>query len=475
MRRQEEETTINIKEDAAPTSCWAADITKDYKEYAASGSLAVAGGGRSLKCIFKWPHDLEKLLGEDIYREPQMVAIGPYHHGRPHLQPMERHKKNALFRILRLSGGLPVSIFVEPLKQVEQKLRDHYDELDPSWSSDSFIQMMLLDGCFLLDFLLALDKKVDAPLAESIRLQLLNTYGYAVFIRDIQLLENQIPGLVLDELINVGDWTGFRKPESGSKLSFRALHFLDLQRKSLLGNPPAPVKEQHRCGLLNLLGPRRRTQPKTFPSSSQQADKQSTSNMDFAVELLPKREKYVRSATKLRAAGVSFQKCPKDAGLLSVSFDRSWLRGVLHLPELVLDETTEGVFMNMVAFERMHPESGTQVTSFLSFMDALIDTADDVSFLGNEGIVKNNLGSDEAASKIFNKLGIHGMCNPFDEAQQKVQKYASPYMQEWWAHFKRTHFTSPWTVLSFIGALFFILITIVQTAYTVLPYYKRRG
>ncbi|KAF3777073.1 hypothetical protein EJ110_NYTH46904 [Nymphaea thermarum] len=341
MRRQEEETTINIKEDAAPTSCWAADITKDYKENAASGSSAIAGGaGRSLKCIFKWPHDLEKLLGEDIYREPQMVAIGPYHHGRPHLQPMERHKKNALFRILQLSGGLPVSIFVEPLKQVEQELRNHYDELDPS------------------------------------------------------------------------------------------------------------------C---------------------QQADKQSTSNMDFALEFLPKIEKYVRSATKLRAAGVSFQKCPKDAGLLSVRFRRSCLRGVLHLPELVLDETTEGVFMNMVAFERMHPESGTEVTSFLSFMDALIDTADDVSFLSNEGIVKNSLGSDKAAAKIFNKLGIHGMCNPFDEIQQEVQKYASPYMQEWWAHFKRTHFTSPWTVLSFIGALFFILITIVQTAYTVLPYYKRRG
>ncbi|KAF3777069.1 hypothetical protein EJ110_NYTH46897 [Nymphaea thermarum] len=124
----------------------------------------------SLKCIFKWPHDLEKLLAEDIYREPQMVAIGPYHHGRPHLQHMERHKKNALFRILRLSGGLPVSIFVEPLKQMEPDFRDHYDELDPSWSSDSFIQMMLLDGCFLLDFLLALDKRVDAPLAESIRL-----------------------------------------------------------------------------------------------------------------------------------------------------------------------------------------------------------------------------------------------------------------------------------------------------------------
>ncbi|KAF3777070.1 hypothetical protein EJ110_NYTH46898 [Nymphaea thermarum] len=217
-------------------------------------------------------------------------------------------------------------------------------------------------------------------------------------LRDIHLLENQIPGLVLDALINVGDWTGFRKPESGSKLSFGTLHFLDLQRKSLLGNPPAPVKEQRRCRLLNLLGPRRRTQPKTFPSSSQQADKQSTSNMDFALEFLPKREKYVRSATKLRAAGVSFQKCPKDAGLLSVRFRRSCLRGVLHLPELVLDETTEGVFMNMVAFERMHPESGTEVTSFLSFMDALIDTADDVSFLSNEGIVKNSLGSDKAAA-----------------------------------------------------------------------------
>lgn len=155
-----------------------------------------------------------------------------------------------------------------------------------------------------------------------------------------------------------------------------------------------------------------------------------------------------------------------------VSFSRS-LRGVLYLPELILDETTEGVLMNMVVFERMHPQSGTGITSFISFMDALIDTAEDVSFLGDQGIVKNSLGSDEAAAKIFNKLGVHGMCKPFNEVLEQVQKYASEDVHKWYMQFKLTHFQSPWTVISLVGALFLIIVTLVQTIYTILQHYQK--
>ncbi|KAF3772251.1 UPF0481 protein [Nymphaea thermarum] len=284
---------------------------------------------------------------------------------------------------------------------------------------------------------------VEPPLDQSIRKQLLNTYGHAVLIQDIlYLLENQIPGLVLDVLIDVGLCECFLDPSERPMFS-EALHLLELGRRSLLG--PKAFTDNKPCD-----------SPSNVPGI-----------MDLAIAILPKKEKFVRSARKLSAAGVIFKKIEDNTDLFDLSF--SW--GILSLSEL-LDETSKGIFTNMVAFERMYPRAGTAVASF---MQALIDTAEEVSFLGNEGILKNNLGSDEAAAKIFNKFGIHGMCDPFDKVQQQVQEYASSNLNEWLAHFRQTYFTNPWTILSLIGALLLIFLTILQTAYTVVPYYQQNG
>ncbi|KAF3774560.1 hypothetical protein EJ110_NYTH52361 [Nymphaea thermarum] len=141
---------------------------------------------------------------------------------------MEDHNKKALFRLLTVNPELEVSNLAEALKQRKQELHDHYDELDTrNWPSDSFIKMMLLDGCFFHDFFCELDTVMEPPLDQSIRKQLLNTYGHA-------LLENQIPGLVLDVSIDVGDCKCF--PDSSKRRMFyEALHLLDLGRRSLLG------------------------------------------------------------------------------------------------------------------------------------------------------------------------------------------------------------------------------------------------
>ncbi|KAF3783357.1 UPF0481 protein [Nymphaea thermarum] len=403
------------------------------------------GGSGNRKCIFKWPQDLVHHLGEGI-RVPQMVAIGPYHHGQENLMVMEDYKRKALDRVLHLSGGLQKSKFVEALKQVEQKLRDHYEDLDSRWSSDSFIEMMLLDGCFLLDFLFKFDEKVKGSLAKSKRRELLCTPGCFVLNRDIHLLENQIPLLVLEVLMNVagGD---FRKPSSERKLFSEALHLLNLQRMSLLGKNLFP-------------SPRGFTTPFSAREENLQA---------VALETLwtiRRRDKYLRSAKTLRLSGVTFKKSKPETGLSGVRFDK----GVLYLPEIELNAASEGVLMNMVAFEQMHSECERGITSFMSFMDVLIDTAEDVSILGKAGIVTNSLGSDELAANIFNRLSVLQMCSPFDKVLKEVVTYASVPRHSWWVHFKDTYLANPWTILSLTGALCLLFLTAVQTVYTALSY-----
>ncbi|KAF3783354.1 hypothetical protein EJ110_NYTH22061 [Nymphaea thermarum] len=136
-----------------------------------------------------------------------------------------------------------------------------------------------------------------------------------------------------------------------------------------------------------------------------------TAEDDVALETLwtiDRRDKYLPSAKRLRTStsGVTFKKSEPETGVWVVRFDK----GVLYLPELVLNEASEGMLMNMVAFERMHPQSERGVTSF---MDALIDTEEDVSILGKAGIVTNNLGRNDAAANIFNKLGMVEIMHPF--------------------------------------------------------------
>jgi hypothetical protein len=59
-------------------------------------------------------------------------------------------------------------------------------------------------------------------------------------------------------------------------------------------------------------------------------------------------EEIIRSAVELHEAGIRFKKS-KTWSLKDVSFDR----GVLRLPTLVVDDTTEYMLLNLIALERL--------------------------------------------------------------------------------------------------------------------------
>lgn len=55
--------------------------------------------------------------------------------------------------------------------------------------------------------------------------------------------------------------------------------------------------------------------------------------------------------------------------------------GKLSIPVLPIHDATEHLFLNMVVYEHMHVGMGKEITSFVVFMDELIDTAKDVKLL----------------------------------------------------------------------------------------------
>ncbi|MBA0571774.1 hypothetical protein Golob_002149 [Gossypium lobatum] len=132
------------------------------------------------------------------------------------------------------------------------------------------------------------------------------------------------------------------------------------------------------------------------------------------------------------------------------------------------------MFLNLIAFERFHVGAGNEVTSYIFFMDNIIDNERDVALLHSTGIIQNALGSDKAVAHLFNSLSKDITLDPessLDEVQKKVNKYCKKAWNEWRANLIHTYFRNPWAMLSLIGAIFLFALTIVQTVYTIYPYY----
>ncbi|KAF3777068.1 UPF0481 protein [Nymphaea thermarum] len=425
--------------------------------------------------IYKWPNDL--VIASDVIwlHTPQMASLGPYHYGKEHLQPMEDHKERALYGILA-RRQVSLSNLVSSLKQVEQELRDNYDDLDPKLPSDSFLRMMLLDGCFILEVLLSHHLKENGEPIFSINGRLTDT----VVFRDMLLLENQIPLLVLRKLLDVVQRGEINNDAYLNDLMCKSygfkpllidgpgLHILDIYRKCLIRG--GPTEEQPTSSVegfikpvflqcepwLNVIGKGIQRTPLAIPI--------------FVCRLLGKQVSKpgnMRSAMRFHEAGIEFKKAKRHSGL-NITFDKK--QGVLTIPYISIDDDTTAIYMNLMAFERMHPKliGNHVVTSYVSFMDELMDTAEDVSLLCSKGIVRNFLGSDEDAAKVFNKLG-DGIMDCLDsELYKNLQSYVASDWNAARAYLKRNYFHNPWSILSLLAAIVLLVLTFIQTLFSVL-------
>ncbi|KAL4332727.1 hypothetical protein GQ457_07G003530 [Hibiscus cannabinus] len=385
---------------------------------------------------------------------PQVVSFGPYHHGDDHLKPMEEHKQRALLHFLRRSRR-PLELFVEALAKDLQKLKDCYDLLDDQkWhDDDQFLQLMILDGCFMLEILCSANHTRE-DYAEND--PIFSNHGKIHIIpfikRDMLMLENQLPIYVLYSLVAV-ESNGTKDEEYVNNLVLKfcspnaplscfgsCLHVLEVYRKSLLRDVPDTRRQQ-----------RKHRRRQRVPHHEDGDD-------------------IIRSAMELNEAGIWFKKSKTDS-LKDITF----CGGVLKLPHIIVDDATESLFLNLIAFERLHVGAGNEVTSYIFFMDNIIDSSKDVALLHSAGIIQNALGSDKAVAKMFNSLSEDITLDPennLDEVRKMVNRYCKKAWNEWRANLIHTYFRNPWAILSLIAVLFLFALTIVQTLYSILSVYK---
>jgi hypothetical protein len=177
----------------------------------------------------------------------------------------------------------------------------------------------------------------------------------------------------------------------------------------------------------------------------------------------------IRSAVELYEAGIRFKKSHSES-----LHDIRFRHGVLSMPAVTVDDSTEYMFLNMMAFERLHVGAGNDVTAYVFFMDNIIDSAKDVALLSSRGIIQNAVGSDKAVAKLFNSISKDVVLEPdskLDAVHREVNAYCRKPWNMWRANLIHTYFRSPWAFLSLAAAIFLLVMTIMQTVYTVLQFY----
>ncbi|KAE9466488.1 hypothetical protein C3L33_01620, partial [Rhododendron williamsianum] len=394
--------------------------------------------------IYKVP-DLLKNLNCKAY-EPQMASFGPYHYGKEHLMPMEKRKHTILLDFLRESGK-PLESYVNALAPVVQDLKDSYDALDPRWHADTsgFLKLMVQDGCFMLHIL---DRWI------LYELYLLGSLETASIRRDMLLLENQLPMLVLlkiDQVRNggeprekfiqdlvLGSWDLWSHEHP---LMGKCLHVLDVYRKALIW------------------------------------DEKYVSIAALSVKTFQ-----LWSAIELTEAGIRLKRSfSEQKGRIAFNAND----GVLTLPRLEVDHVTESTFLNLIAFDGLHVgDLPGEVTSFIYFMRQLIKSPRDVRLLISSGILKNGIGSDEAVVQLFDSLSKEApMLNQCTSKmyhdvyirillyRRKPQNRLRAYLVH--AYHESTNW-SPLAYWSILAAILLFILSFLQTWYTLYPYYHPR-
>ncbi|XP_065878739.1 uncharacterized protein [Euphorbia lathyris] len=147
--------------------------------------------------IFRVPQNILDLHPRSF--QPGIVSIGPYYHGEKKLQMMEEHKCRILgFFLDQLQEfGVVLDHLYQAIKEKEDQIRACYSQNIDKYSSGDLIEMMILDGCFIIQLLCVVGRIIipesDDPIFNFPWMQ-------SSITRDLLMLENQIPFFVLQIL-----------------------------------------------------------------------------------------------------------------------------------------------------------------------------------------------------------------------------------------------------------------------------------
>lgn len=402
-------------------------------------------------CIYRVPRTLRDV--NLCAYEPCLISIGPLHYGMKRLQEMQEQKLRYLQNFLRRNEKKTLKDYLGAIKEWESDARECYIE-SVGLKSDEFVEMMLLDGCFVIEFFLnwycdTLDEEdriFGKPSLEH------------VIRRDLLLIENQLPFFVLENLYDLVFDDDDEEEEEDEESSEGSIPFKDLTSEVLLGSKELPKKFKRHGEILHLVDFLR-----TYFVPQQLRDPNYVPSHDDACWEFPP------GVGDLHDAGVKFV-VDKSDSLLDIKF----IDGVLYIPKLEVEDHTESILLNLSAFEQCHYHSNSYIVDYVLLMDVLITTLKDVDILLSSGIITNALGNNDEVAHLFNTIcrETNYEAHKFyytDVCRRLVAHSKAPW-NRWKATLKHDYFNNPWTIISVIAAIVLLILTVIQTACTVIAF-----
>jgi len=232
-------------------------------------------------CIFKVHTQLRK-VNEKAY-DPVMVAIGPYHRGKDDLRLMEDHKLHYLQLLLQRRNESSVETYIKAIRELEGRARRYYAE-PISLTTDEFVEMMLLDGCFIIE----LFRKFARTDLRGDQCDPIFRLDWMFFNlkRDLLLFENQIPFFLLTKLLEITEVPNQQDNLIDLAVLFFQVSLLPFGRRISASSHESFIDIEHLLALLY----------------------KSVTPPSVKIEDTKEKLNSIPSATELQEAGVKFKK-----------------------------------------------------------------------------------------------------------------------------------------------------------------------
>ncbi|XP_062104589.1 UPF0481 protein At3g47200-like [Humulus lupulus] len=417
-----------------------------------SGNLVMS----SLCSIFRVPTILSR--HNTAAFTPNAFSFGPFHHNSKQLKPTKKIKQKYLLDLVsRLSKPNPnvdpnlLKNFTKAINEIQNKARQYYAGPVDDMKEEEFLEMLVLDGCFIIELFRKKSythlRGTDDPI---FTMPCLLQFLY----HDLILLENQMPWLVLETLFELTKTRTTATPSIDENMPLVAL-VIDffgnifsnesIPRKPLLCADPDPEYKH----ILDLLR-------KSLILNSSTIEKQKSHQWEP-----------MHPATDLWNSGIKFQVNTRSPSLLDITFCSK--TGVMLIPELLIQETTETVFRNLISLEQCCPNYEPIFTSYAFLLDNLINGNADIQILCKSKAIINWLNIDDA-TKLFNRLYIDTFVKEY--YYYPLTNEVNNYRRRHWPRYRRVltrdYFKHPWALISVIAASIALILTFLQTVFAII-------
>ncbi|KAJ4830185.1 hypothetical protein Tsubulata_046689, partial [Turnera subulata] len=375
------------------------------------------------------PYILRKKENFVKYYKPVVLALGPIHHYDTDLEESEKLKLLLAGHFIKKNAVNKEDLCNKILMKIECLKACYAENLLTIYSDEQLTWMFLVDGCAVLCFIQCLVVEVEGGKKVGFRYDKLNALNVKIdripfIIRDLFLLENQLPYQLLLLICSV---------TANSERLIGTIKMLAAERAGAEAPPsPESVKGGEPHHLLDLLRDylvvkhEDSSKEEKLPCSNRQA--QNTSSHEQQQNGKEKKPQYsnqytFRNVAELKASGIEFKRS-KTNSLKAISFDPSWFLGTVKLPLLRVSDDSAPTFLNLIAYE-MCPDFKNEydVTSYMCFLDSLIDQPEDVAELRKANILHNLFGSDEEVASLFNEIATDLVPNPkfYGDVKEQIE------------------------------------------------------